>query len=102
MADEPSTMVGGATKVATSVVGAMASSPLAIALLIVNAGFLVFAAYVLGAVATNASERNRTQMTLIEQLVKDCLASTHSAPKTNYRIPQACLTPEDILLRVPR
>jgi hypothetical protein len=58
-------------KVATAAVGAMASTPLAIALLIVNVGFLGFAGYVLGEVAANASERNKSQMDLIEKLVHD-------------------------------
>ena len=44
-----------AAKVAHSAVDAMKSTPLAIALLIVNVGFLGFAAYVLGEVAANAS-----------------------------------------------
>jgi hypothetical protein len=58
-------------KAASHVVEAMKSTPLAIALLIVNVGFLGFAAYVLGEVAANASERNKTQMELISGLVKD-------------------------------
>jgi hypothetical protein len=58
-------------KVAASAVEAMKSTPLAIALLVVNIGFLGFAAFVLGEVATNASERNKTQMELIGTLVKD-------------------------------
>jgi Tfp pilus assembly protein PilV len=60
-----------AGKVATSAIEAMKSTPLAIALLVVNIGFLGFAAYVLGEVATNASERNKTQMELIMRLVTD-------------------------------
>jgi Tfp pilus assembly protein PilV len=50
---------------------AMKSAPLAIALLLVNVGFLVFAAYLLGQVASNASERNKAQIELISSLVKD-------------------------------
>ena len=60
-----------AGKVATSAIDAMKLTPLAIALLVVNIGFLGFAAYVLGEVATNASERNKTQMELIMKLVTD-------------------------------
>jgi hypothetical protein len=60
-----------AGKVASSAVEAMKSTPLAIALLVVNVGFLGFAAYVLGEVAANASERNKTQMELISGLVRD-------------------------------
>lgn len=58
-------------KVAASTLDAMKSTPLAIALLMVNVGFLGFAAYVLGEVAANASERNKTQADLISNLVRD-------------------------------
>jgi hypothetical protein len=58
-------------KVASGVVNAMQSTPLAIALLVVNIGFLGFAAYVLGEVAANAQERNKTQTELISKLVTD-------------------------------
>ena len=60
-----------AGKVGTAAVGAMSSQPLAIALLVVNIGFLGFAGYVLGEVAANASERNKTQAELIMKLVTD-------------------------------
>jgi hypothetical protein len=63
------------SKVASATVDAMRSVPLAIALLVVNVGFLCFAGYVLGQVAANAGERNRSQMELIGKLVhefKDC------------------------------
>jgi hypothetical protein len=59
------------TKVATSVVDAMKSAPLAIALLIVNIGFLGFATYLLGQVSTRAGERDKTQAELITKLVTD-------------------------------
>lgn len=58
-------------QVASTAIEAMKSTPLAIALLIVNVGFLGFAGYVLGQVAANAGDRNRTQMELITSLVKD-------------------------------
>jgi hypothetical protein len=64
-----------AGKVGTAAVNAMGGSPLAIALLLVNIGFLVFAGFVLGQVASNASERNKTQADLISRLaddLKDC------------------------------
>jgi hypothetical protein len=60
-----------AGKVAISTVDAMKGAPLAIALLLVNVGFLAFAGYVLGEVAANASERNKQQMDLISRLVTD-------------------------------
>jgi hypothetical protein len=58
-------------KVATEALSAMKSTPLAIALLIVNVGFLAFAAYLLGEVATNSAERNKSQIELIGRLVSD-------------------------------
>jgi hypothetical protein len=58
-------------KVATATIGAMSSQPLAIALLLINVGFLAFAGYVLGEVAENAQVRNKTQTDLIAQLVGD-------------------------------
>ena len=64
-----------AGKVGTAAVTAMQSQPLAIALLVVNVAFLGFAGYVLGAVANNAQERNKSQMNLIEKLagdIRDC------------------------------
>lgn len=58
-------------KVAESAVGAMKSVPLAIALLLVNVGFLGFAAYLLGEVSANARERQKDQTELIAKLVGD-------------------------------
>jgi hypothetical protein len=60
-----------AGKVVTTAVTSMQSTPLAIALLIVNVGFLGFAGYILGEVAANASQRNQLQMDLIAKLVSD-------------------------------
>jgi hypothetical protein len=60
-----------AGKVGAAAMGAMASTPLAIALLLVNVGFLGFAGYVLGEVAEGARTRNATQMELISNLVRD-------------------------------
>jgi hypothetical protein len=60
-----------AGKVANTAVASMSGSPLAIALLVVNVGFLGFAGYVLGEVAANAAERNKQQMDLILHLVTD-------------------------------
>jgi hypothetical protein len=63
-------------KAATAAINAMSSTPLALALLLVNIGFLGFAAYILGEVAANASERNKTQMELIVKLAED-LSNCH-------------------------
>ncbi len=56
----------------------MSSQPLAIALLVVNIGFLSFCGYVLGQVAANAQERNKNQMELIGKLAEDLRACTPS------------------------
>ena len=60
-----------AGKVANTAVGAMSGSPLAIALLLVNAGFLGLIAFILGEVASNEGERNKAQVELIAKLVTD-------------------------------
>jgi hypothetical protein len=60
------------TEVIVSTVDAMKSVPLALALLVVNCAFLAFAAYVLGQVSNNASERNKSQMELISSLATNC------------------------------
>ncbi len=67
--------VEAASRVANGALEAMKSTPLAIALLVVNVGFLGFAAYVLGEVAANSAERNKAQLQLISSLVteiRDC------------------------------
>ena len=69
-----------AGRVGAAAVSAMASTPLAIALLIVNIGFLGFAGYVLGEVAQSARLRNESQMELISKLVtdiRDCRGGAH-------------------------
>jgi Tfp pilus assembly protein PilV len=58
-------------KIAGSAIEAMKSTPLAIALLIVNVGFLGLAAYVLGEISNNVTERSKTQLELISKLVTD-------------------------------
>jgi hypothetical protein len=68
-------------KIATSAIDAMKSTPLAVALLVVNVGFLGFAAYVLGEVAANASERNKAQVELISKLVTD-IRDCRQGPRT--------------------
>jgi hypothetical protein len=60
-----------AGKAINTAVEAMKSTPLAIALLIVNVGFLGFAGFVLGEVAANSAERNKSQLELIGRLVTD-------------------------------
>ena len=70
-----------ASKVASSAFDAMRSTPLAIALLVVNIGFLAFAGYVLGKVAQNAAERNQSQTELIGKLVND-IRDCRQGPRT--------------------
>jgi len=70
-----------AAQVATSAVDAMKSTPLAIALLVVNIGFLGFAAYLLGEVASNSAERNKSQVELIGKLVND-IRDCRQGPRT--------------------
>lgn len=60
-----------AGKFATSTVDALKSTPMAIALLVINCVFLGFTLYVLGEVASNSQERNKTQSDLISKLVGD-------------------------------
>ena len=60
-----------AGKVATSAISALSSTPTAIALLVINAIFLGFTVYVLGEVAANSQERNKSQTELISKLVTD-------------------------------
>jgi hypothetical protein len=69
-----------AGRVGTAAVSAMSSQPLAIALLVINVGFLGFAGYVLGQVATNAQVRNQQQMDLIAKLVGDIRDCGRGAP----------------------
>jgi hypothetical protein len=64
-------MIEATGKAASAVASAMTGSPLALALLVVNVGFLGFAAYVLGEVASNSAERNKSQVELISKLVTD-------------------------------
>jgi Tfp pilus assembly protein PilV len=64
----------------------MAGTPLAIALLVVNVGFLGFAGYVLGEVAANASERNKQQMQLISDLVHDIRDCRQGPKPTGFLI----------------
>lgn len=73
--------VEGATKVATAAVSAMASTPLAVALLIVNVCFLATASYVLKEIATNSKERNKAQTELIVKLVSE-ITDCRQGPKT--------------------
>jgi hypothetical protein len=64
-------VVEQAGRVGSAAVESMKSVPLAIALLVVNACFIGFVAYVLSIVGQNAVERERAQVTLVSKLVDD-------------------------------
>jgi len=68
-------------KVAGSAIEAMKSTPLAIALLIVNVGFLGFAGYILGEVAENSRERNNAQLELVGKLISDIRDCRQGPPR---------------------
>ena len=70
-----------AGKVATSTVEALKNTPMAFAMLILNICFLGFAAYMLGSVADNSAERNKSQIELITKLVTD-IRDCRQGPKT--------------------
>ena len=74
-------MIEASGKAASAVATAMTGSPLALALLIVNVGFLGFAAYVLGEVSANAAERNKSQVELIGRLVSDIRDCRQGPPR---------------------
>jgi hypothetical protein len=58
-------------KVAGGAIDAMKGTPVVIALLMVVVIFLGFAVYLLGEVAENARERNKSQLEMISKLVTD-------------------------------
>lgn len=62
----------------TATVTAMSSNPLAIALLLVNIGFLALTAFLLHDISANAAARNQSQQDLIVSLIRDC----HGKPST--------------------
>lgn len=68
-------------KVATSAIDSMKSVPLAIALLVVNVGFLAFAAYLLGQVAANAAARQKDQVELIAKLTDKLVDCGRQVPR---------------------
>ena len=61
-----------AGKAVSGTIDALKSTPTAIALLVLNVVFLLFAVYLLGEVASNSSERNKTQTDLIAKLIAEC------------------------------
>jgi hypothetical protein len=64
-------VVEQAGKVGTAAVESMKSSPLAIALLLVNLAFLATMTYLLGIVSSRTADLDKTQMDMIAKLVSD-------------------------------
>lgn len=71
-----------AGKVAGGVVDALKGTPMLLALLIVNAGFLGIVVYLMGEAVANSAERNRTQLELIGKLVGD-IRDCRQGPRGN-------------------
>jgi hypothetical protein len=61
----------GATRIAESTFDAMKSTPLAISLLVLNAGFLFFGAWILGQVAETNRAQDKAQFALLDKLITD-------------------------------
>jgi len=86
MSEEDPPVLGSAGRAVSIVTDSLKASPLAIALLIVNIGFLGFAAYLLGEVASNARERNASQTELITKLVTD-IRDCRQGPRSSFDAP---------------
>jgi len=72
---------GGITEVATSTIEAMKSTPLAVALLAVNMGFLGFTTYLTSEASKNARERDKTHTELVLAILKECAPSAIGGTK---------------------
>jgi hypothetical protein len=83
-------------KAANALIDAMKSTPMALALLVINAAFIAFFGWLLSEVAANARERNASQMELIQTLVKDCSGKTSLKPSIMFRAPSRRTTPIDV------
>jgi hypothetical protein len=76
-------MVGeNITGVASTAIDAMRSTPLAVALLLVNVGFLLFAGYIASEASKNTRVREQQHTDLILAILKEC------APKSLESRPQ--------------
>jgi hypothetical protein len=67
---------GGITAVATSTIDAMKSTPLAVALLAVNMGFLGFTTYLVSEATKNARIREAAHNELVLAILKECAPAT--------------------------
>jgi hypothetical protein len=84
-------MVDEMKRVATETASAVRSAPLAFVILILNAGFLWFGAYILGELASNNVQRDKAQFELIEKLINTTLECRAPLPPLQPTQPQ--LTP---------
>jgi hypothetical protein len=64
-----------------STMRALSGAPIAISMLILNISFLAFCGYMLGQVAGNSAERNKSQIELISKLVSD-IRDCRQGPRT--------------------
>ena len=72
---------GGITEVATSTIEAMKSTPLAVALLAVNLGFLGFTTYLVSEASKNARSREVSHNELVLAILKECAPGTVGGTK---------------------
>jgi len=72
---------GGITEVATSTIDAMKSTPLAVALLAVNLGFLGFTTYLVSEASKNARSREVSHNELVLAILKECAPGTVGGTK---------------------
>ena len=70
-----------ASKVAVTTIDALRSTPMIFAMILLNISFLGFCAYLLGSVAANSAERNKSQIELIGKLVSD-IRDCRQGPRT--------------------
>ena len=72
---------GGITEVATSTIDAMKSTPLAVALLAVNLGFLGFTTYLVSEASKNGRSREVSHNELVLAILKECAPGTVGGTK---------------------
>lgn len=60
-----------AGKAAGSIIDALKGVPMLLAMLVINLAFLGIIVYFMGEAAANSTDRNKTQLQLIERLVTD-------------------------------
>jgi uncharacterized membrane protein len=72
-----------AGKVATTVVDSFKGTPMLLALLLVNAGFLGILVYLMAGAVANSNERNKMQLELIAKLITDIRDCGKQGPRPN-------------------